>query len=99
MPTYYQYNPVYKDWVGITTEQPVDGDYTELIPVSVGAGLTQTWGGSAWSTTTDYSGTYYYTSGVSIGSTLEWTSPVESPTIATTIVDEEPSPVPWGASQ
>lgn len=83
MTTYYQYDPVYLNWVGITTDES-SGISTTTQPVSVGAGLTQTWGGSAWSTTTDYSGTYYYTSGDDIGDAIAWSSPVEPPSLTTT---------------
>lgn len=60
MTTYYEYHPSYFDWTGIST---VSSGYatSEYTPVSVGAGLTQTWTGSGWSTTTNYSGIFYYT--------------------------------------
>ena len=58
--TYYEYHPNHLDWSGVST---VSSGYatSEYVPVTVGAGLTQSWTGSGWSTTTDYRGVYYYT--------------------------------------
>lgn len=83
MTTYYEYHPSYLDWIGVSS---VSSGYatSEYVPVSVGAGLTQTWTGSGWSTTTDYRDTFYYTTDayVSIGSSFEWLSPVEAPALS-----------------
>ena len=83
MTTYYEYHPSYLDWVGVST---VSSGYatSEYVPVSVSAGSTQTWTGSGWSTTTDYRGTFYYTTDTyaALGSSFEWSSPVEQPALS-----------------
>lgn len=83
MTTYYQYDPTFLDWVGISTVS-VSYATSEYVPVSVAAGSTQTWTGSGWSTTTDYRGTYYYTTDDynSIGASITWRDPNVQPTLA-----------------
>ncbi len=85
MTTYYEYHPTYLNWVSTSTVLSGYGT-SEYVPVSVGAGQTQTWTGSGWSTTTDYSGVFYFTtsqySGVSIGQSYYSYSTNEQPSIS-----------------
>lgn len=90
--TYYQYNPVFSDWTGIGTENTGYAT-SEHVPVSVGAGLTQTWTGSGWSTTTDYRGTYYYVSNdyENIGTELDWLNPNYPPSVGIATTSAPPA--------
>lgn len=80
MPTYYEYHPAYKDWIGVSAE--FSGYSTTTVATSSGAGQTTVWSGSSWSRVDDQRGVYYSTQTVSIGSSLIWSSPIEQPALS-----------------